>query len=344
MNAKRKFLIARIDRIGDSVLATPLPRELKKSFPGCEVSVLVRSYTKDIFLHNPLVDSVLVWDDFSKGISKVRSLAEFLKPHSFTDGFMLLPNETLAYSFFLAGIKRRYGTSRKLYHLLTNTISLDRKKYAEERSEADYCLDFVRLAGGEVTDFSTKIYLSEKEQFSAVEIRKELTPNGEKLIGVHITSGGSAPNMPAEEYLRLINLLSSNSQIKVVVTDNQLPPDVAIPIGIPQINEGISLREAIVNFSVLDLLISSSTGTMHIAAALGVDTLSLFCPLPACKPSLWGPVGNKAEFILPSDNYCSTLCPGDPKKCDFSGDGGIDAERIYSTVFPRSTIQKLHKS
>ncbi|MBN8544643.1 MAG: glycosyltransferase family 9 protein [Ignavibacteria bacterium] len=330
MSDKRKFLIARIDRIGDTVLATPLPRELKKSFPGCEVSVLVRSYTKDIFLHNPFVDHILVWDDFSKGISKIRSLAKFLKPHGFTDGFMLLPNETLAYSFFLAGIKRRYGTSRKLYHLLTNTISLDRKKYAEERSEADYCLDFVRSAGGEVTDFSTKIYLSEEEQFTAEKFKKETAPNGEKITGVHITSGGSAPNMPAGEYLRLINLLSSNPEIKVVVTDNRLPHDLTLPEGIPLINEGKSLRESIINFSVLDLLISSSTGTMHIAAALGVDTLSLFCPLPACKPSLWGPVGNKAEFILPSQNYCATRCPGDPKKCDFSGEGGIDAGIIYS--------------
>lgn len=328
MTGKRKFLVARIDRIGDTVLATPIPRELKKSFPGCEVSVLVRSYTRDIFLNNPHVNNILVRDDFSRGIQSIRSLVSLIKPYKFTDGFMLLPNETLAYAFFLAGVKRRYGTSRKPYHIITGTKSIVRDEEKRERSEAAWCLDFVARAGGMVNLDATEIFLSEEEAHEAVKIKSEIAPQGERIVGVHITSGGSAPNMPPVEYLRLCKQLSERTGIKVVITDNILPDGFDIPEGIIPINSGKSLRESIVNFSVLNLLISSSTGTMHIAAALKVDTLSLFCPLPACRPSLWGPVGNKAEFILPTENYCATRCPGDPKKCDFSGEGGIDTERI----------------
>ncbi|GAB1441759.1 glycosyltransferase family 9 protein [Ignavibacteriales bacterium] len=328
MTGKHRFLVARIDRIGDTVLATPILRELKKSFPDCEVSVLVRSYTQDIFLNNPYVDNILVWDDFSRGIQSIRGLASLIKPYKFTHGFMLLPNETLAYAFFLAGVKRRYGTSRKPYHIITGTKSIVRQDKKRERSEAAWCLDFVLKAGGTVDDEATEIFLSETEMSAAAFIKREIAPKGDRIVGVHITSGGSAPNMPPEEYLKLCKKLSEKDGIKVVITDNNLSDEFDIPEGVIQINNGKSLRESIINFSVLDLLISSSTGTMHIAAALKVETLSLFCPLPACRPSLWGPVGNDAKFILPTENYCATRCPGDPKKCDFSGEGGIDAESI----------------
>jgi heptosyltransferase-2 len=330
MMKKRKFLIARIDRIGDTILATPLARELKKSFPGCEVTVLVRSYTRNIFLNNPHVDEILVWDDFSRGIGKIFKLAKFLRHHKFTDGFMLLPNETLAYSFLLAGIKNRYGSSRKPYHILTGTKSLDRKKYGEDRSEADYCLDFVRVVGGTVEMRDTEVFLTEEEKQTAQEIKRRIAPNGEKIIGVHITSGGSAPNLLPSEYIRLIELLLKQPNTKVVVTDNALPQGVTLPDGVSVINSDKSKRDFL-NFTIFDLFISSSTGTMHLAGALKVDTLSVFCPLPACKPALWGPVGNNAKFILPEAEYCKNNCPGEPKKCKFVGPGGIDAERVQVT-------------
>ena len=54
-----RFLISRIDRIGDVVLSTPLPREIKKKYPNSYVAVLVKHYTKDIYLNNPNVDEII---------------------------------------------------------------------------------------------------------------------------------------------------------------------------------------------------------------------------------------------------------------------------------------------
>jgi len=56
---------------------------------------------------------------------------------------------------------------------------------------------------------------------------------------------------------------------------------------------------------------------MHVAAALGVPTVSLFCPLPACSPALWGPQGNAFQIILPPPGCCPGRCPHDPKNCRF---------------------------
>ena len=160
----------------------------------------------------------------------------------------------------------------------------------------------------------------------------KLTPNGELLIGINITSGKSSPNLTVEEYRKLLNLLVKEKDIKVVVTDNQPPNEIEDIKDIIYLNTGLSLRESIVNFSSLDVLISASTGPMHICAALKVPTISLFCPLTACSPKLWGPLGNKSEIVLPEENYCANVCHGDPYVCDFSGQGGIDSEMVIKRL------------
>ena len=92
------------------------------------------------------------------------------------------------------------------------------------------------------------------------------------------------------------------------------------------------LRDSIINLAALDVLISNSTGPMHICAALKIPTFSFFCPLTACSPKLWGPLGNKSKIVLPEQKYCDTQCPIDPKKCDYSKPGGLNAEFILEQV------------
>lgn len=90
------------------------------------------------------------------------------------------------------------------------------------------------------------------------------------------------------------------------------------------------LRKLILYISRFDVLVSSSTGPMHIASALKVPTVSMFCPLPACSPQLWGPLGNKHEIILPPESYCKINCPGDPHICTF--DGGIETDDVLKSI------------
>ena len=33
-------------------------------------------------------------------------------------------------------------------------------------------------------------------------------------------------------------------------------------------------------------------------------------------------------IIIPESNYCEINCPGDPKKCTFSGSGGIGVFKV----------------
>lgn len=328
---KFKFLICRIDRIGDVVLSTPLPREIKKKFPDAFVSVLVRKYTRDIYLNNPNVDEIIIYDE-EKSVKSFWQMVRTLRKYKFDFAFMLLPDERLNYILFFSGIKTRIGVGHKLYQFLTFTKYVDRKKYIEERHEADYSLDMLRKIGIEPETIEPEIYLSEEEKIIAQNFKKEIAPNNESLIGVNSTSGNSSPNLTYSEYRKLIEKLAAIEKFKVIVTDLNPPDEIKnIPnVFYPMIKD--TLRESIVKFSALDVLISSSTGPMHICAALKVPTISVFCSLPACSPKLWGSLGNKSVVILPKEEYCKTQCPGNPKVCRYEGDSGVNADVIFNEV------------
>ncbi len=245
---------------------------------------------------------------------------------------MLLPNEKLNWILFFSGIPNRIGVGHKLYQFLSFSKFVDRKKYIPLRHEADYCLDMVRKIGIEPQSIEPEIFLSNEEIVKRNDIKKKFTSNNEILIGINTTSGKSSPNLKTEEYKKLILKLIQENNIRVAVTDVNPPEQIANLEHIIYPNLGSSLRESIINFNALDVLVSASTGPMHICAALKIPTISLFCPLTACSPKLWGPLGNKSEIILPEKNYCSTVCPGDPHICDFSGYGGIDSEIVYQRV------------
>jgi heptosyltransferase-2 len=330
LDKQKRILIIRTDRIGDVVLSTPIPRELKKTYPDCFIGVLLREYTKDIYANNPHVDQIII-DSEKKDLKSKLQLINEIRSHNFTHAFMLLPTERMNWILFFSGIKNRIGVGHKFYQFITNTKSVYRRKYIPLRHEADYCMDMARKIGLMSDNLDTEIHLNEDEKILSDLLKQKFKVKKKYLIGIHTTSGNSSPNWNPSTYWQLIDKIKSLSDAKILVTDLQVPKEVE------NIDEVIyppkkTLRELIHIISSLDLLISSSTGPMHIAAALKIPTISLFCPLTACSPELWGPKGNKAINILPDKNYCGVVCSGNPKQCSFEGEGGISMERIYEEV------------
>ncbi|MGK9476997.1 glycosyltransferase family 9 protein [Melioribacter sp. OK-6-Me] len=327
-NKNKRILIVRPDRIGDVVLSTSLPREIKKKYRNSFVAVMIRDYAKDVYLNNPFVDEIITYNPANSFFNTIKEIRRY----RFTDALMLLPDERINYLLFLAGIPYRVGVGHKLFQLLTFTRFVDRKKYNPLRHEADYSLDLARKIGVESTDYTPEIYLTEKELKISARRRTEFLNQKKFLVGINSTSGGSAPNWRSEQYFSLIELLRTNDEIRVVVTDLK-PPEILSgfeDVVYPNLNS--SLRNSIINFSTLDLLVSASTGPMHLCAALKVKTLSLFCPMTACSPQLWGPLGNIHKIILPEKSYCQQQCPGDPKKCEYKDSEFVRPERIYREI------------
>jgi ADP-heptose:LPS heptosyltransferase len=80
--------------------------------------------------------------------------------------------------------------------------------------------------------------------------------------------------------------------------------------------ENICLEDYIALISLSDLIFTSSTGPLHIGAALGIKTVSLFCPIKVCTEVRWGPHSKGNNFVFVPDNVpqCEKCIK---EKCEF---------------------------
>lgn len=333
MTAPRRILVVRPDRIGDVVLSTPLVRALRKCWPDAHIAELVRPYTAPVLEGNPRLDEIIVDDPAGAdaGLAGFTRQVSALRRRRFDTALMLLPSARHAWMTFLAGIPRRWGSSRKAYHRLTGARIVTRS-YTPLRHEADYCLDLARAIGAPDDGLDVEVFVGEEERRAAADLL-----GAGPLVGIHPGWGGSAPNWTVERYVELAgNLLVSRSDVRIVLTGAESEAHLAehfAPLPTARVVDLMGktdLRRTMAVIANLSVLVSASTGTMHLAAALGVPTVSLFCPLDSCSPTLWGPLGSRGEVVLPDEGFCSIRCPGDPHVCRF--DGGIGVAGVSERV------------
>ncbi len=317
----KRILIVRTDRIGDVVLATPLIRAVRQTFPSAYIAVMVRPDTAAVLKQNPSINEIILDDpgNAHRGRDGFWRQVTELRKRRFDTALLLLPTERAAWMLFWAGIRTRIGVGHKLYEFLTLMRTVSRHRYIPLRHEADYCLDLGRAIGIDSKDLSTEIFLTPEERTHASNVLKALGVDPTKtLIGINPGSGHSSPNWTVENYrsfaielLRLYDatVIISGTERELVDAFHSLENRNIIRL--PE----LPLRQFIGVVSLYNFFFSASTGPMHIAAALKVPTLSLFCPLPACSPQLWGPRGNMAQIIVAPDTVCQMTCEKDPHIC-----------------------------
>ena len=342
----RRVLIIRPDRIGDVVLTTPLIRSIRESFPDSFIGVMVHPSNVPLLEGNPHIN-VLLTDDpggIDAGKRGFWKQVGNLRKHNFNVGLMPFPRERHAWMMSLAGISFRVGVGHKLYQMITFTRFVSRRKYIPLRHEAEYMLDLGLKIGATFHTVTPRLYLTEEEKMIA---RSGLVSRGisfdKSVIAVNPLSRSSSPNWKPERYTELIERLL----LRYSVIINLGPHEVerrALFSDVENLGAVVMsqpLRDHMATVANCDLLISSSTGSMHIAAALRVPTLSLFCPLTACSPLLWGPLGNRSEVLLPAAGYCQQQCPGDPKICPLDD---IQVDQVIKQVVAVLSDEKRTRS
>ncbi|MCB0721605.1 MAG: glycosyltransferase family 9 protein [Ignavibacteriae bacterium] len=334
----KKILIARTDRVGDVVMITPMIRELKRTYPDSFIAALVSNYTSDILLHNPHLDDIII-DELDKNFWKT---VKHIRKHKFTDGLLTWPIKRTAYQMFLGGVKNRIGVGRKLYEVITFMKSVSRSDYNPLRHEADYCMDLARRIGVESDDLTPEIFVTQEEKDSALEfLAGKCVYNTDKKIIIHTGYGRSSPNWSENKYFELTKeiLERSGADTKLIFTAPEMTKKLSEKLTslnsdriIDLSRHTFSLRELIGLISVCDVVVSSSTGPMHLASAMGVNTVSIFCYNAMCRVKRWGALGNKAHNIEVASEFCRNNCHEVVEECRV--EAGIGIHRVLNEILP----------
>lgn len=238
-------------------------------------------------------------------------LAKELHAENIDTAAAFFPELPVVFALFLAGIRLRIGTGMRWYSFLFNKRIYSHRSKAEKH-EAEYnmeLLETLNIPAG--ADLTAKIWTTDSEKAYAEEFMKVngLT-DGKPVIAVHAGGGASVLNWSQERYIEFINMLMENCGVNIVLVEGKeeesLTKDILArlkkrPAVLPGTADIIQLSAV---FSRLNLLVSSSTGTSHIAAASGIPTLTLFCPIRVLSPVRWKPLGLRSEVIMPAHSSC----------------------------------------
>lgn len=327
---QKRILIVRTDRVGDVVMITPMIRELRRTFPDAFIAALTNTNTQDILINNPHLNQIIA-DDLSKEsyypvIAKIRE-------YEFTDGLLVMPTERAAYQMFLGGVKNRVGVGRKLYEVITLMKNVSRNKYIPLKHEADYCMDLARRIGVVSDDLTPEIFITEEEKKLGLDILKSLniSENDSRII-VHTGSGKSSSNWSEGKYFDLIKeIIKKDSSVKIILTAKEMSDNFKMNINSLNNNNIVfadklinRLRDLICITANTDLLIAPSTGPLHIASALNIKTIGLYCHRRMNCSKHWGALGNKAVNLEVSKDFCDVNCSPDKETCRFEDGISID--------------------
>lgn len=300
------LLIVRTDRIGDVVLTLPLARIIKKYYPGCKITFLVRKYTASLVENHPFIDNVLVLNE-SSGKPSVGENVKMIADGKFDSCVVVHPTFKIALIIFLSRIRERIGTGYRWYSFLFTGKIFQHRKYAE-RHELEFNVQLLEHLGikeevsRETVEFDLKPAETDVEKVSRV-LREEGAGNSGNIIIIHPGSGGSAVDLPEEKFRELAELLSAKSNVEIFLTGSENERELCERIKssdkIKNFAGRFSLGELTALISMSGFFISNSTGPLHIAAALGKNVVGFYPKITACLTERWGPYSGKSVVFKP---------------------------------------------
>lgn len=303
-----KILLRSPNWVGDAVMATPVPRALKRTFPQCHIHVLARDWVAPLWERHPEVEKVIPLKE-GRGF---RSWWQQLLPLRETnyDIGLVLPNSfSSAWLQYWVGSPHRVGYATEGRTLLL-TVRVPWGPGAEQLPRPQTYLNLARAAGADVDftkDWAFTLKVS-SEELEAADQRLGPEPEG---FRIGLAPGSVAPSRrwPSERYAQLADrLVAQGHQVVLLGSkgDQAIAQAVARSMQRPALNTAgeTKLREVIALIKRLDFVVSNDSGAMHLAYAQGIPLLVL---QGAADPLVTGPFGPNSS-VLRDENLACAPC------------------------------------
>lgn len=305
---------------------------LRKQYPAARITMLLRSYTKELAVGYKGVGDIVLYDQAGEQKPFFTMLKE-LRSGWFDLVVVSYPTLRLALLMFLAGIPTRVGTGYRWYSLLFNKRIFEHRKTAEKH-EVEYNLSLLKAIGCTIDAIQQiSLSISEDEQRTANDVARSIgISDSDAVVVLHPGSGGSARDWSVANFGALACALHS-SGYRVVVTGGkgeeflvQRVIDESKGTAISVVGR-LSLKEFAAFVRSVKLFVSNSTGPLHIAAVVGTPVIAFYPPIRECSAQRWGPLTEK-KIIFTADNKICVRCQG--KEC--LGDDCMDQIKVEQVL------------
>jgi len=287
---QRRLLFVTLSNIGDLVMTTPLLEALHMSYPNHLIDIVADPRSSELLKPCPYLGR-LVHKNKNAGIAGSCELVMQLREHAYDVAIDL---RSVLLTLFIRcserGFKRR-GTSLGDHAVQHHFTAL--------RSSV----------GADIKIPPAKLWLDEPTQAKAIALLAGLPP-GRRLI---VAPGANWPGKiwPIEHFIASIDNLAPHFDSALVVgssEDRALGERLMSGQRLPMLNIAgdTTLLEVAACMSGASVFLGNDSGLGHMAAALGVPTLTVFGP---GRPARYRPWGPQSEIVLAPNANLSELQP-----------------------------------
>ncbi len=325
-----RILIRTSNWLGDAVMSAPAVRAIKRGRPDAHVTIVSPANLVPIWKLIPEVDEIIAL----KNKSLFHAVRSIERARNF-DVAVLFPNSLrAALEVWLSDVPRRVGYRGHSRAWLLNQIVRDRRKHGPLEHQS---LRYLRLASeigadlnsvGEAVcfprDANSVPYSDSKGDVDLATAPLALCPGAEY---------GPAKRWLPERFSEVTSAISAEQGAKWILfgtaKDAKVGEQIATALGDNCVNRiGLTtVEQLIAELRACRLLLTNDTGTMHLAALLGVPTVSIF---GSTEPALTGPLGQN-NVVLRHHVECSPCflreCP-----IDFRCMKAVSVEEVRDAV------------
>ncbi|HDQ04308.1 MAG TPA: lipopolysaccharide heptosyltransferase II [Deltaproteobacteria bacterium] len=318
------ILIVKLSAIGDVVHSLPVLYALREKFPSAQISWLVEEAASSLLHEHPLLDRLIVskrksWlkalghaGNRKKAISEIKSFIHELRDTEYDivlDLHALLKSGLL---IFLARGKRKIGYARGDEG---SSVFLNEKvpPYDIEEHAILRYMNLAKYLGAQPDGYYFPIPISDADRHSIRKLLENERIEG-PFVAINPIAKWKSKLWDKKKFALLADHCIREFKLTVVFTGGR-EDDAEIQSIMEQMQEKAvnlcgktNLRELGYLYSLSRVMVTTDTGPMHIAAAVGTPVVALFGPT---APWRTGPFGD-GHVVLRKRISCS---PCFKKKC-----------------------------
>jgi len=293
-----KILFITLSNIGDVILTLPVLDSLREKFPEAKITVMVGLRPKELFENNPNINSVIVYNKYSKLKEKIKLFCK-LKQERF-DMLVDLRN-----SFFGVFLPVKYKTS--FFSVISKDI-----KHMKERH-----LYKIKNLNVPVHSVNIPLYISPRDEEYINEILKE---NGitdkDKIVIVSCGARSHIKRWPQDKFIDLISNLIEEFKARVILVGDK--DDIPIAKYIVQHSRfpliDLSGKTSIMQLGCLlkkaGCVITNDSAVLHLASYLNIPIVAIFGPTCELKYGPWSEI----HSVIKKNIFCR---PCEKAQCKF---------------------------
>lgn len=348
---QKKFLFIRVSSLGDVLHALPALATLRANHPSAFIAWLVEEPYRHLLYNNPHLDEIIVirtryWRKnlTLKTLGEIRKTITLLRGHQFDVVLELQGLIKTGLIAWLSGAAERLGLNRKNCREPLNALFTNRKASFVDKGVniVDINLNLIRLAGGTQPVPQPHLLEVPEEIREKVGVFFQENPDLSSRPIVVINPGAGFPTKlwKLDRYAQLADRIAREQGLHILLAWGPGEKEMAETIADLMTEKSwiapkTSIQESIALFEHTALMIGSDSGPLHLCAAMGIPTVSIFGPT---DPARNGPYGSNHQVVYKEQpcSFCwKKTCAIETHDCMEQ----VEVEDVYQAV--KTSVSKF---